>query len=92
MLALALATWLRRVRGEDERGRPMPVHHPLASEMRARAIEGGSDPAPLLAMKVLFGDLGKNARLSTAVAAWLKSLYAVGAVATLELGASQGWL
>ena len=46
LLALALAAWLRRVRGEDEQGQPIDVRHPLADELRAKAIEGGPDPAP----------------------------------------------
>ena len=92
LLALALAAWLRRVRGEDEAGRPVVVHHPLATEMRARAIEGGPNPASLLAMTALFGDLGADARLHAAVAPWLASLYDVGAIATLERAAAQGLL
>lgn len=35
---------MRRVRGEDESGRHIPIVHPLASLLRARAIEGGTDP------------------------------------------------
>jgi mannitol-1-phosphate/altronate dehydrogenase len=92
LLALALAAWLRRVRGEDGAGRPVPVHHPLAVEMRAKAIEGGPDPAPLLAVTALFGDLGEDARLPAAVSPWLASLYDVGAIATLERAAAQGLL
>jgi len=92
LLALALAAWLRRARGENEAGGPVPVHHPLAGEMRARAITGGPDPAPLLAMKALFGDLGADARLHAAVAPWLASLYEVGAIATLDRAATRGLL
>jgi hypothetical protein len=33
-LALALAAWLRRVRGTDERGNPLIVTHPLAALLR----------------------------------------------------------
>src|SRR3954469_15792098 len=58
-LALALAAWLRRVRGEDERGAPIPIRHPLAELLREKAVEGGPDPAPLLSIKPLFGDLGQ---------------------------------
>jgi mannitol-1-phosphate/altronate dehydrogenase len=83
LLALALAAWLRRVRGEDEQGQPIDVRHPLAEELRAKAIEGGPDPRPLLAMTQLFGDTGADARLVDPVARWLASLYAKGASATL---------
>jgi mannitol 2-dehydrogenase len=83
LLALALAAWLRRVRGEDEQGQPIDIRHPLASELRAKAIEGGSDPRPLLAITQLFGSTGTDPRLQEPVAHWLGSLYANGARKTL---------
>ncbi len=58
LLALALAAWLRRVRGEDETGKPIEVKHPLAAALRRNAVAGGEDPRPLLAMGELFGDTG----------------------------------
>ncbi len=83
LLALALAAWLRRVRGEDEQGQPIDVKHPLAEQLRAKAIEGGSDPRPLLSIKSLFGDTGGDPRLSEPVARWLGALYQVGSRQTL---------
>jgi fructuronate reductase/mannitol 2-dehydrogenase len=83
LLALALAAWLRRVRGEDEQGQPIDVRHPLAEQLRAKAIEGGPDPRPLLSMTQLFGETGTDARFQTAVGRWLASLYAKGAHETL---------
>ena len=84
LLALGLAAWLRRVRGEDESGRPISVVHPLASLLRARAIEGGTDPRPLLAIPSLFGELADNQSFVNALQRWLALLYAVGARATLS--------
>jgi fructuronate reductase/mannitol 2-dehydrogenase len=78
LLALALAAWLRRVRGEDEHGVPIEVRHPLAEQLRVKAIEGGPDPRPLLAMVQLFGDIGTDPRLVEPVGRWLTSLYAKG--------------
>ncbi len=75
LLGFALAAWLRRVRGEDEAGMAIEVVHPLAAELRARAIAGGADPAPLLAMGTLFGDLGANASFAGTVKRWLSDLY-----------------
>ncbi len=43
LLALALAAWLRRVRGVDDAGRAVDVHHPLAPLLREKAVEGGAD-------------------------------------------------
>ena len=83
LLALALAAWLRRVRGEDEQGQPIDVRHPLAGELRANAIEGGPDPRPLLAMTQLFGETGVDALLVGPVGRWLGLLYAKGARETL---------
>jgi mannitol 2-dehydrogenase len=92
LLALALAAWLRRVRGEDEQGRPIDIRHPLADQLRAKAIEGGPDPRPLLAMTELFGSTGADARLQQPVGRWLASLYAKGAHATLvEASAALGF-
>jgi mannitol 2-dehydrogenase len=87
LLALALAAWLRRMRGEDEHGRPIDIRHPLAAMLRAKAIEGGSDPAPMLGISELFGELGANAPFVAAVRRWLTSLYDIGSLRTLELAA-----
>ncbi len=83
LLALALAAWLRRVRGEDEQGQPIDVKHPLAEQLRVKAIEGGPDPRPLLGIGQLFGDTGTDPRLVEPVGKWLGSLYAVGSRETL---------
>lgn len=92
LLALALAAWLRRVRGDDEQGRPIEIRHPLADQLRAKAIEGGPDPRPLLAMTELFGSTGADPRLQLPVGRWLASLYAKGAHATLvEASAALGF-
>jgi mannitol 2-dehydrogenase len=83
LLALALAAWLRRVRGEDEQGEKIDIRHPLADQLRAKAIEGGPDPRPLLGIAALFGDTGTDPRLVGPVGRWLASLYAKGARETL---------
>jgi mannitol-1-phosphate/altronate dehydrogenase len=83
LLALALAAWLRRVRGEDEAGQPLVVSHPLAEQLRDTASEGGADPRALLSIKSLFGDLGENPAVIHSVGRWLRQLYASGALATV---------
>jgi len=87
LLALALAAWLRRVRGVDEQGGPIEVRHPLAALLRQRATEGGPDPRPLLSVATLFGELGTDPRVVEAVARWLPLLYEHGSRATLEQAA-----
>lgn len=78
LLALALAAWLRRVRGDVGEAR-----HPLAEQLREAAVAGGSDPRPLLSIAPLFGELGRDPRLIAAVGRHLGSLYTRGAEATL---------
>ena len=90
LLALAVAAWLRRVRGTDEAGAPIDVRHPMAALLREKAIEGGSDPRPLLGVEGLFGDLGRDEVFVAAVGKWLASLYAEGAATTLVLAAKDG--
>ena len=89
LLALALAAWLRRVRGEDEGGRPIEIRHPLAALLRERAAAGGADPRPLLGVEALFGDLGADRRLAEPVGRWLASLYEAGSRRTLARARSE---
>lgn len=84
LLALTLAAWLRRARGVDEKGQEFTVRHPLAAQLKEKAIEGGSNPAALLAMTELFGELGQDARVTEPTARYLASLYEKGSLATLQ--------
>jgi|SRR5215469_11837254 len=84
LLALALAAWMRRVSGVDETGNPINVAHPMAELLRERANAGGPDPLPLLSIRKLFGDLIDHGAFVATLRAWLKSLYADGAAATLS--------
>ena len=86
LLSLGLAAWMRRVRGEDESGQHLPVVHPQAALLRSRAIEGGADPRPLLAISSLFGELADHQGLVDALHRWLSLLYSGGARATLLKG------
>jgi mannitol 2-dehydrogenase len=83
LLALALAAWMRRIRGVDEGGQLINVVHPLAGILRERAIQGGADPRPLLAIRSLFGDLGEDEAFTTQLSRWLGSLYDKGVRRTL---------
>ncbi len=83
LLALALAAWMRRMRGVDERGERIDIHHPAADLLRDKAVEGGADPRAMLGIERLFGELARDERLVKAVGRWLGSLYAVGAAETL---------
>ncbi len=87
LLSLALAAWLRRMRGVDEQGQPIAIRHPLGDLLAEKAAEGGSDPRPMLAIEQLFGGMGQDPRLVQAVGKWLASLYEVGSLATLRRAA-----
>ena len=87
LLALALAAWLRRVRGDDEQGAPIDIRHPLADVLRERAVAGGPDPRPLLGITQLFGEAGSDPRLIEPVGRWLAGLYADGSRKTLAAAA-----
>jgi fructuronate reductase/mannitol 2-dehydrogenase len=89
LLALALAAWMRRIRGEDEQGAPIEIRHPMAELLRARAIEGGPDPRPLLGIAQLFGAAGTDPALIGPVGHWLAALYARGSRATLAEAADR---
>jgi mannitol 2-dehydrogenase len=89
LLALALAGWMRRVRGVDEQGQSIDVRHPLATLLREKAEEGGPDPMPLLSIGQLFGALGGEPRLLAPLRRWLGALYEHGARRTLALAAGE---
>jgi mannitol-1-phosphate/altronate dehydrogenase len=90
LLALTLAAWLRRSRGEDENGQAFTVRHPLAARLKDKAVEGGSNPAPLLSIEELFGELGQDPRVVEPTARYLASLYEKGSLATLQDVADTG--
>jgi fructuronate reductase len=81
--ALAVAAWMRYVTGTDEQGQPIDVRDPMAGTLAAITRQAGPVPgrlAPaLLDMTAIFGTLGTDPRLRTAVIAALDQLYAVGA-------------
>jgi mannitol 2-dehydrogenase len=89
LLALALAAWIRRMRGVDEQGRPISIRHPLAELLQEKAVEGGADPRPMLGIRALFGDLGDDQRLVEATGYWLRSLDERGAAKTLAHAAER---
>ncbi len=59
-LTFAVAAWLRYLRGVDLDGEPIEVQDARADEFRAAAERGGDDPAPLLEITEVFGDLAED--------------------------------
>ena len=83
LLTLAVAGWFRYLRGVDEQGQEIAVADRLTGELCARANEGKDDPRPLLELRSVFGDLGRNEAFVAELAASLREVDARGAKATL---------
>jgi mannitol 2-dehydrogenase len=77
-LTLALAGWLRYLRGEDELGRALPLEDPLGPRLRRLARRGGNYPRGVLAERALFGDLGADEAFVRELSEALALLEAVG--------------
>ena len=84
-LTLAVAAWIRYVRGVDEKGVAYEVHDPLAS--RLAPLAAGNDAVDrVLSVTEVFGtDLPKNAAFRAALAGWLDKLDRDGARKTVDL-------
>ncbi|ROV90450.1 hypothetical protein VSDG_08430 [Cytospora chrysosperma] len=83
-LALCVAGWFRYLNGVDEQGKPIAIDDPMAESLKAKAIEGGDQPGPLLNIKSLFGDdLRGDKPFVEELTKALESLHRDGAMATL---------
>jgi fructuronate reductase len=87
--ALAVAGWMRYVTGKDEQGRAIDVRDPLAKELagiseRVGPVAERLAPA-LLEVRSIFGALGSDPRVRTAVTEALTKLFALGARQTVQI-------
>ncbi len=82
-LSLTIAAWFRYLNGYDDQNRPISIDDPLADILTQKARSGKTDPAPLLSMVEIFGDLIQSPRFVETVAHQLSSLYQFGAKETL---------
>ena len=85
LLALALAAWVRRVRGFDDAGRELKIDHPNAALLRSTALRGGDDPRAVLELRFLFGDLILHEAFVATLHDWFRKLATAGARATLAM-------
>lgn len=83
-LSFTVACWFRYLQGTAEDGAAMPLIDPYAAKLREHAVRGGADPAVLLSLRELFGELPDRPRFVAAVNAHLARLYGVGARAALQ--------
>jgi mannitol 2-dehydrogenase len=83
LLTLAVAGWLRYLRGVDERGVAIDIEDPRADDLRSLAISGGTDPRPLLSDRAIFGELGDDPEFVAAVGEHLRIIERLGARAAV---------
>lgn len=62
-LVLAVAAWLRYLRGADDAGRMIEIDDTNADRLRTLAAQGHTDPRPLLSQRDLFARLGDSRQL-----------------------------
>jgi mannitol 2-dehydrogenase len=83
LLTLAVAAWFCYVRGYDLTGNPLDVKDVRGDVLRALAMAGGNDPRLLLSDHTVFGRLGEDAGLVTALECALHDLEMYGPAATI---------
>jgi fructuronate reductase/mannitol 2-dehydrogenase len=79
LLTLAVAGWMRYLRGVDDHGRPIDVEDARAKRLCALALRGGIDPRPLLRERDIFGDLSGDERFAEELSDALRTLSRAGA-------------
>ena len=84
-LALGVAAWMRYVTGVDETGQAIEVKDPMAPRLLELARKIGPNAEALagefLAIREVFGDLGKDESFHALVTRKLSDIYAKGALA-----------
>jgi fructuronate reductase/mannitol 2-dehydrogenase len=83
-LTMAVAGWLRFLRGVDEEGEPIPLDDPAADRLQRLALAGGTDPRPLLADCELFGALAEDAAFASELQDALRTIDELGARAAVD--------
>jgi mannitol-1-phosphate/altronate dehydrogenase len=83
LLNLAVAAWVRYLRGVDLKGRAIAINDARLDELQPLAIVGGDDPAPLMANSHVFGWLADDPMLVRSVARILSAFDRDGLRATV---------
>jgi fructuronate reductase/mannitol 2-dehydrogenase len=85
LLTLAVAGWLRYLRGVDESGRPIEVRDADAERLGPLAETAGRDPRPVLRECTIFGDLGRDPQFAAAVGRALAQIETRGVRGAIEM-------
>jgi mannitol 2-dehydrogenase len=83
LLVLAVAAWMRYLRGTDLAGNPIEVQDARAEALQALARRGQDDPRPLLGARSVFGSLGEHPAVVAELAEALRVLSHEGLPAAL---------
>jgi len=67
LLSVAVAAWIRVLRGTGLDGRSIEIADPLAMRLRNLARVGGSNPRPVMGERSIFGDLAEHEGFVAAV-------------------------
>jgi mannitol 2-dehydrogenase len=78
LLTLAVAAWIRYLRGYDFHGKPIMVEDRRASQLTTMAKLGQNNPCPLLESRDIFGDLGDDPCFVARVSEVLKDFERIG--------------
>jgi fructuronate reductase/mannitol 2-dehydrogenase len=90
LLCLAVAGWMRYLRGYDYAGEEVPVVGPLTGRLVPLALEGGEEPELLLNERSVFGDLAEDIEFSSAVEVALRALEQQGPREVIEFHLARG--
>ena len=86
LLAIAVAAWIRSMRGTDLDGEHLEIADPIAARLGRLARAGGTDPRPVLGERSVFGNLGRSPAFVTSVERSLRALERSGLDGLLDGG------
>ncbi|MBB3221633.1 mannitol dehydrogenase family protein [Pseudoduganella umbonata] len=84
LLAFTVACWFRYLAGRSDQGIALPLNDVHAERLRDKALRGGEDPADLLSLHELFGELSDDPRFAAQMTDALGRLYRDGTRAALN--------
>ncbi|WP_432502593.1 mannitol dehydrogenase family protein [Kineococcus arenarius] len=85
LLVLAVAGWMRFLRGYDYAGEGFPVEGPLSERLVELAREGAVEPEPLLSESTVFGTLSRDEHFVASVEVALRALEEQGPREVVQL-------